>query len=157
MLLVLVALSVSLLAVDEVPTYWHGTVVKIVDGDTYWIEWSEPVGDPITSVRPYLIASAEINERPPECYGAEAAQYCWNLLLGRHVWIVHYNRYSGDRLLGFVYLDSESSLLLQTLLIAQGFARVDIRHPEEESLRAPIEAVEAVAQKFGFGLWESCR
>jgi len=152
----LLVLTVCAYAVGDQPTMSTARVIKVIDGDTYLVESLDLPAGRLTKIRPYLVSCPEIDKTPPECYAAEAEQYCWNLLLGRCVWIVDYGRRSGDRLMAFVYLDPQRTVLLQTLLVAQGLARADVRHPEEEAMRAVIEAAESWAREHLIGLWGAC-
>jgi len=69
---------------------------------------------------------------------------------------VHYGRLTDDRLLAFVYLDPERLALFQAIMVAQGLARVDIRHPEEMSFKEKMEQLQAEAKAAARGLWGTC-
>ncbi|MCD5415536.1 thermonuclease family protein [Candidatus Bipolaricaulota bacterium] len=134
-----------------------GRVIYVVDGDTFYVEYiTGGEGLPI-SIRTYLASTPEVHRRPPECYGAEAEEYAWQLLFGRTVWLVHYGRLSHDRLLAFVYLDPEKLSLFQAVMIAQGFAKADIIHPEEDRFEAQMIRLEDEARSAGRGRWSACR
>lgn len=131
----------------------EGTVIDIIDGDTFDISYVRSGISLPTRIRPYLINAPERGE----CYFEEAVKGATGLLLHRIVWLRHRNRQSFGRLLAFIYLDSDQQALFQAIMLSQGLAKVDVRHVEERSFEPRMNALQGEAQEGQRGLWGACK
>ncbi|MFB6271978.1 MAG: thermonuclease family protein [Salinibacter sp.] len=144
-----------------------GTVTSVYDGDTFTVDWisgAETIPGGRADVRPYLI---DAPERGSECYWEPARSYARQLLKGQTVWVYHWGRTSGDRVLGFVYLDPERQSWLGAMLVSQGFAPLHEDAAEFAATQIPngqgraflslLEDMEDNARGDDRGLWRECR
>lgn len=120
-------------------------VVKVVDGDTLWLEGLGRVRlvgiDAPESVHP---------SRPIEPCGLAAAHEVWRLLHGRQVGVEIPSRGGRDfygRMLAYVWYRQDVGRHLLLL----GLARVERRFPFDK--RAQYEAAERVAKGLKRGVW----
>ena len=127
-----------------------GTVIRIVDGDTFDIDLD---GDGRTDERVRLIGidTPEIGE----CYYLEASRRTKELLSGQRVGITPdvRDRDRNGRLLRHVFLVDES--WFNGTMVQEGFARAK-RYPPDITLAPDLEALqdEAIASKRGG--WKAC-
>lgn len=129
-----------------------GKVVRIIDGDTFVVVYLSGGAGLSTHIRTYLASTPERSEPG----GSEAEYYAWKILFGQIVWLEHQGSLTYGRLLAFVYLDAAKLSLFQAIMIAQGYAKVDIRHPEEERFREQMERLQVEAQALRLGRWATC-
>jgi len=140
------------------PSVAVAVVTYIVDGDTFYVQYITGGEGLPTKIRPYLIDTPETTRGKLECFGPEATFFAWQLLFGRTVWLKHYGRETTDsRLLAFVYLDSQELSLFQAIVVAQGFACIDLQHEEERPLCVTMQALEDQAKSLRLGLWAACQ
>jgi endonuclease YncB( thermonuclease family) len=129
-----------------------GVITKAIDGDTFEVAYVNGGEGLPSKIRAYLINAPEIGE----CYTAEAAQGAATLLVSRTVWLKHQGRLNAGRLLALIYLDSDQQALFQAILLSQGLARADVRHPEEQPFSSRVSALQNEAQVAKRGLWGAC-
>lgn len=117
----------------------QGTVVNIVDGDTFDVN-IQGMGD--ERVRPIMVDAPEICHQhdPPACepepYGEEATDFATEVLLGETVYLEQdvTERDQYDRMLFYVHVDEDR--MFQEMLLEEGLAEVvvyepDVRYEEE--------------------------
>lgn len=141
-------------------------VTNVVDGDTFDVEYVSGGEGLPTRIESYLINAPEASAGGlfaagnTECFGSEATAFAEKVLLGQTVWLAHQEQTVTanfiDRLLAFVYLDSEQGALYQAIMVSQGLARVDANRPEETPFLAGILRMDNEARKAGRGLWGAC-
>lgn len=131
------------------------TVVRVVDGDTVVVD----VGGTEEPVRLIGIDTPEsvAQDRPDECYGAEASDRLAELLPpGTVVQLVRdvEPRDTYDRLLAYVHRSADD-LFVNLSLVADGFAEAK-EYPPNTAHRAELEQAEQAARAAGLGLWTAC-
>lgn len=131
-------------------------VENVVDGDSFDVLYVSGGEGLPTRVKPYLIDAPEYTPVFQQCFGEQAQAYAERLLLGQTIWISHGGLTSIEHLLAFIYLDSDRQSLYQAIALSQGFARVDIKNPQEELFRARVEQLEQEARHAKRGLWGAC-
>ncbi len=141
-------------------------VIDIVDGDTYDIEYVSGGEGLPTRIEPYLINTPNQTPSGPfgggssDCYGEEATTFVRNLLVGQTIWIEHQDRIRTtnfiDRLLSFIYLDSQQKAMLQMILLSQGLGRFEVEFPEETLFLVDAISSESNARDAERGLWSEC-
>lgn len=92
---------------------WTGTVVKVSDGDTIWVETEKQA----TKIRLYGIDAPE-SKQP---YGAEATAFLTDFALGKTVTVVELDTDRYSRSVAIVILDGIS---LQEIMLDNGYAWV---------------------------------
>jgi micrococcal nuclease len=139
------------------PPPTHGTVYRVVDGDTVIVR----SGSRTLDVRLLGIDTPETVDphRPVGCYGHEASAYTKHLLTGRPVRLV-YDRQLHDvyhRWLAYVYLErpDRPELFVNARLVAAGYART-LSIPPNTAHAAELAALERRAALAGRGLWSAC-
>ncbi len=139
------------------PPPTHGTVARVVDGDTVIVR----AGSRTLDVRLLGIDTPETVDprRPVGCYGPEASAYTKHLLTGRPVRLV-YDRQLHDvygRWLAYVYLQRphRPELFVNARLVAAGYART-LSIPPNTAHAAELAALERRAALAGSGLWSAC-
>ncbi|HEX2586799.1 MAG TPA: thermonuclease family protein [Gaiellales bacterium] len=157
--LILVALVAAgwLWARGDGPPPTHGTVARVVDGDTVIVQ----AGSRTLDVRLLGIDTPETVDprRPVGCYGPEASAYTKHLLTGRSVRLV-YDRQLHDvygRWLAYVYLErpGRPELFVNARLITAGYART-LSIPPNTAHASELAALERRAALGGVGLWSAC-
>jgi micrococcal nuclease len=157
--LVLVALVAAgwLWARGDGPPPTHGTVARVVDGDTVMVQ----AGSRTLDVRLLGIDTPETVDprRPVGCYGPEASAYTKHLLTGRTVRLV-YDRQLHDvygRWLAYVYLErpGRPELFVNARLITAGYART-LSIPPNTAHASELAVLERRAALDGVGLWSAC-
>lgn len=141
-------------------------VVDIVDGDTYDVAYVSGGEGLPTRIEPYLINTPNQSPSGPfgggmsDCFGEEATAFATGVLLGQTIWIEHQNRTRTqnfiERLLAFVFLDHTREAMLQSILLSQGLASVEVEHPEETIFLAKAIEAENNARDADRGLWGAC-
>jgi micrococcal nuclease len=139
------------------PPPTHGTVSRVVDGDTVIVR----SGSRTLDVRLLGIDTPKTVDphRPVGCYGPEASAYTKHLLTGRPVRLV-YDRQLHDvyqRWLAYVYLErpDRPELFVNARLVAAGYART-LSIPPNTAHAAELAALERRAALAGRGLWSAC-
>jgi micrococcal nuclease len=133
----------------------QGTVVYVVDGDTFDVE-IEGVGK--ERVRPILIDAPEICHQhspadcEPEPFGEEASEFARTFLLGETVYLEQdvSERDKYDRMLFYVYL--EDGRMFQEILLEEGLAEVAVFEPDVR-YKDDFFDIQEQAQKQNQGLW----
>jgi micrococcal nuclease len=157
--LILVALVAAgwLWARGDGPPPTHGTVARVVDGDTVIVQ----AGSRTLDVRLLGVDTPETVDprRPVGCYGPEASAYTKHLLTGRSVRLV-YDRQLHDvygRWLAYVYLErpGRPELFVNARLITAGYART-LSIPPNTAHASELAALERRAALGGVGLWSAC-
>lgn len=166
--MVLLMASSGAIAQDEVSRFETAVavVVDIVDGDTYDVEYISGGEGLPTRIEPYLINTPNQTPSGPfgggmsDCFGEEATAFATGVLLGQTIWIEHQNRTRTqnfiDRLLAFIFLDHTREAMLQSILLSQGLASVEVEHPEETLFLAKAIEAENNARDADRGLWGAC-
>jgi micrococcal nuclease len=139
------------------PPPTHGTVSRVVDGDTVIVR----SGSRTLDVRMLGIDTPETVDphRPVGCYGPEASAYTKHLLTGQAVRLV-YDRQLHDvyhRWLAYVYLErpDRPEVFVNARLVAAGYART-LSIPPNTAHAAELAALERRAALAGRGLWSAC-
>ena len=139
------------------PPPTHGTVARVVDGDTVIVR----AGSRTLDVRLLGIDTPETVDprRPVGCYGPEASAFTKHLLTGRTVRLV-YDRQLHDvygRWLAYVYLErpGRPELFVNARLITAGYART-LSIPPNTAHASELAALERRAALDGAGLWSAC-
>lgn len=135
--------------------YLQGTVVYVVDGDTFDVE-IEGVGK--ERIRPILVDTPEICHQhspadcEPEPFGEEASDFTRDFLLGETVYleqdVSERDRY--DRMLFYVYL--EDGRMFQEVLLEEGLAEVAVFEPDIR-YKDDFFDIQARAQEQSHGIW----
>lgn len=118
---------------------WVGTVVKVSDGDTIWVE-AEAQN---TKIRLYGIDAPESNQP----YGAEAAMFLASISLGKSVTVIELDTDRYGRSVANVVLDGVS---LQESILEAGYAWV---YPQHCKNCDEWQALQNKAISNQFGLW----
>ncbi|MBD3208314.1 MAG: hypothetical protein GF370_02595 [Candidatus Nealsonbacteria bacterium] len=125
-------------------------VLRVIDGDTIVIEGEKEVRylgiDAPDTVDP---------EKPVECYGTEASHKNRELVSGKEVRLEKdlSDRDPEGRLLRYVWV---GDVMVNELLVKEGYARTFIHHPDVKYSYQLAEAEEEARRK-GIGLWNVCR
>ncbi|MBI1729243.1 thermonuclease family protein [Candidatus Acetothermia bacterium] len=97
---------------------------------------------------------------PSECFGPEATLYNRDLTIDRTVWLEmdEQQRDSQGNLLAYVYLDSQGLTMINAILVAQGFARIQDVSKASPNLRysSTLSQLQDEAKANNRGLWEAC-
>ena len=135
----------------------EATVVRVVDGDTVYVQ----TGSRSYDIRLLGIDTPETVDprRPVGCYGPEASAYTKHLLTGRRVRLV-YDRELHDkygRWLAYIYLErpGRPDLFVNARLITAGYART-LSIPPNTAHAAELAGLERQAALAGRGLWSAC-
>jgi endonuclease YncB( thermonuclease family) len=157
LILVVLVAAGWLWARSDGPPPTHGTVARVVDGDTVIVQ----AGSRTLDVRLLGIDTPETVDprRPVGCYGPEASAYTKHLLTGRSVRLV-YDRQLHDvygRWLAYVYLErpGRPELFVNARLITAGYART-LSIPPNTAHASELAALERRAALGGVGLWSAC-
>ena len=117
-----------------------GTVVRVVDGDTFDLEEGVRV----------RLAGAEAPEYPEGCLSAKAKERLEELILGKEVGVEVIEEDSFGRKVGFVM---EDGLLIDKTMVEEGLARAE--SGEEPRYGADLLSAEDSAKKAERGIWSS--
>jgi micrococcal nuclease len=126
----------------------QATVERVIDGDTIVV-----TGD--RRIRYILVNAPETTGGASDCYGANAAQFNSDLVLGKTVQL----RYDTpcedafDRTLAYVTVDGQD---VNRLMIERGYACVLHIPPAGDARAGELEEVEAAARTTRRGLWGAC-
>jgi micrococcal nuclease len=123
-------------------------VERVIDGDTIVV-----TGD--LKVRYLLVDAPEITDGRHDCYGANAAQFNSDLVLGKPV-ALDYDTVCDDRFgrtLAYVRVGGAD---VSRLLLERGYACVLHIPPDGDARAAELGAVEAAAKRERRGLWGAC-
>jgi len=126
----------------------EAVVERVIDGDTIVV-----AGD--VKIRYLLVDAPEATTGHADCYGAGAAQFNADLVLG-HTVQLDYDVDCRDRFgrtLAYVTLDGHD---VNRLLIERGYACVLHIPPDGDDRAGELEALESSARAAGRGLWGAC-
>ena len=126
----------------------HGTVDRVIDGDTIVLTTGE-------KIRYLLINAPETTNGHMDCYGANATQFNSDLVLGKTVQLT-YDVVCDDmygRLLAYVSVDGTE---VNSLMVERGYACVLHIPPDGDSRADEFEQLQADARAAGRGLWGAC-
>ena len=126
----------------------HAVVERVIDGDTIVL-----TGD--VRIRFLLVDAPEITGGHAACYGASAAQFNTDLVLGQAVELTYDARCQDrfGRTLAYVTVDGQD---VNRLLIERGYACVLHIPPDGDARADELEAVQAAARSARRGLWGAC-
>jgi micrococcal nuclease len=125
----------------------EATVDRVIDGDTIVAGGAR--------IRYLLVDAPEATTSPAACYGANAAQFNADLVLGKTVRLT-YDTVCQDgfgRTLAYVTASGQD---VSRLLIERGFACVLHIPPDGDARADEFEAVQAEARRARRGLWGAC-
>jgi len=126
----------------------EATVERVIDGDTIVLP-----GD--VKIRYLLVNAPETTNGHADCYGANAAQFNSDLVLGKTVQL-DYDTACQDmfgRTLAYVSVDGQD---VNRLLIERGYACVLHIPPDGDARADEFKALEAAARAAKRGLWAAC-
>lgn len=130
------------------------TVIEVIDGDTIRVKlgWIEEV------VRYIGVDTPEVSEELIECYGPTATEYNQELVNQGTVWIEGdvEERDIYERILGYVYLDPERTVMVNRELLSKGYA-ILMTIPPNYKYRHQFKELAKAAWQKGRGLWTTCR
>lgn len=118
---------------------WEGTVVKVSDGDTVWVEAETQA----SKIRLFGIDAPESNQP----YGAEATAFLTDLALGKTVTVIELDTDEYGRSVANVILDERS---LQEIMLEAGYAWV---YPQYCKNCEEWQALQDKAIASQLGLW----
>jgi micrococcal nuclease len=125
----------------------RATVERVIDGDTI-------VAGGVT-IRYLLVDAPETGDSHADCYGANAAQFNADLVLGKTVEL-DYDATCNDRFgraLAYVTVGGQD---VNRLLIERGYACVLHIPPDGDDRADELAAVQATARSARRGLWGAC-
>ena len=126
----------------------EATVARVIDGDTIVL-----AGD--VRIRYLLVNAPETTNGHADCYGANAAQFNTDLVLGKPVQL-RYESGCQDmfgRTLAYVAVDGQD---VNRLLVERGYACVLHIPPDGDDRAAEFTALETAARAAHRGLWGAC-
>jgi micrococcal nuclease len=126
----------------------EATVERVIDGDTIVVSGG-------IRIRYLLVDAPETTDGHDDCYGANAAQFNSDLVLGKTVRL-DYDVECEDRFgrtLAYVSVDGED---VGKLLVERGYACVLHIPPDGDTRAAEFEALQAAARTSRRGLWGAC-
>ena len=126
----------------------RAVVERVIDGDTIVLP-----GD--LRVRYLLVDAPEATGGEAACYGAAAAQFNADLVLGKAIELRYDVRCQDrfDRTLAYVTVDGQD---VNRVLVERGYACVLHIPPDGDARAGELEAVQAAARAAGRGLWGAC-
>ena len=126
----------------------QATVERVIDGDTIVV-----TGD--VRIRYLLVNAAEITNGHDDCYGANAAQFNADLVLGKTVELTYDARCEDafGRTLAYVTTGGQD---INQLMIERGYACVLHIPPDGDARADQFQALESAARLAGRGLWGAC-
>ena len=126
----------------------EGTVERVIDGDTIAVSGG-------VRIRYLLVDAPETTNGHADCYGANAAQFNADLVLGKTIEL-DYDVECLDRFgrtLAYVTVDGQD---VNRLLVERGYACVLHIPPDGDGRAAEFEALESAARSERRGLWGAC-
>lgn len=128
-------------------------VTRVISGDTIEVRLSE---GRLETVR-YIGMDSPRARGEIECFGEKASSYNRALVSDNTVWLEfdEEKRDGHDRLLAYVYLDPNKAVMVNSILIVQGFARVAI-HPPNVRHGDMFRKLQQGARADDRGLWAEC-
>jgi micrococcal nuclease len=126
----------------------EATVERVIDGDTIVVSGG-------VTIRYLLVDAPETTGGHADCYGANAAQFNTDLVLGKPVQL-GYDTACQDRFgrtLAYVTVDGHD---VNRLLVERGYACVLHIPPDGDARADELAAVEAAARAARRGLWGAC-
>jgi len=145
--LIAIAFAASACAGDARCGPRQATVERVIDGDT--------VVAGGVKIRYLLVDAPEIGDGQSDCYGANAAQFNADLVLGKTVEL-DYDTACDDRFgraLAYVTVGGQD---VNRLLIERGYACVLHIPPDGDDRADELAAVQAAARSARRGLWGAC-
>jgi micrococcal nuclease len=131
-------------------------VARVIDGDTIVVSGgaSGGVSGDIT-IRYLLVDAPEITNGHDDCFGANAAQFNADLVLGKTVQLAYDARCQDmfGRTLAYVTVGGED---VNRLLVERGYACVLHIPPDGDARAGEFQALEAAARAGKRGLWGAC-
>jgi micrococcal nuclease len=124
------------------------TVERVIDGDTI-------VGSGDVRIRYLLVDAPETTNGHDDCYGANAAQFNSDLVLGKTVQLDHDVECQDafGRTLAYVTVGGQD---VNRLLVERGYACVLHIPPDGDARAAEFQALESAARAARRGLWGAC-
>jgi micrococcal nuclease len=129
----------------------RGVVARAIDGDTIELETGE-------TIRYLLVDTPESTGGNDDCFGANAAQFNADLVVGEEVEL-SYDVECTDRfgrLLAYASLGGDPPDEINRLMIERGYACVLHIPPNGAEVVDEYLALEEAARDAGRGLWGSC-
>jgi len=126
----------------------EAVVERVIDGDTIAL-----AGD--VKIRYLLVNAPETTNGHADCYGANAAQFNTDLVLGKPVQLDYDARCQDafGRTLAYVTVDGQD---VNRLLIERGYACVLHIAPDGDARADEFKTLEAAARAAQRGLWGAC-
>ncbi|MDB4953394.1 MAG: thermonuclease family protein [Myxococcales bacterium] len=123
-------------------------MTRVIDGDT--VELASGA-----KIRYLLVNTPEITNGHDDCYGANAAQFNSDLVLGKTVELRYDVQCTDrfDRTLAYVSIDGRE---VNTLLVERGYGCVLHIPPDGDDRADELLAVQAEARAASRGLWGVC-
>jgi micrococcal nuclease len=123
-------------------------VERVIDGDTIIVSGG-------VRVRYILVDAPETTGGRDDCYGASAAQFNRDLVLGKTIQLTYdvdcEDAY--DRTLAYVVVGGQD---VNKLLVERGYACVLHIPPDGDARAGELQAAQATAQAARRGLWGAC-
>ena len=131
-----------------------GPVVRVADGDTLTMRFDDGVEERIRLLDVDTPETVHPN-RPEECFGAQASAFT-KTLLGQRVAIEEMGRDQFDRVLAYVWVETDEGAVLWNLrLLEEGLAVYnDYGNPGKYADMSRAAAEQALLA--GVGLWSAC-
>lgn len=126
----------------------EGVVARVVDGDTIELESG-------VKIRYLMMDTPETTSGKNECFGANAAQFNSDLVLGKTVEL-SYDVECEDRFGRTLAYVSVGGVEVNTLMVERGFACVLHIPPNGDDRADAFEALEDAAKADNKGLWGAC-
>jgi micrococcal nuclease len=124
------------------------TVERVIDGDTIVVTGGQ-------KIRYLLVNAPETTNGHDDCYGANAAQFNSDLVLGKPVELEHdvACQDAFGRTLAYVTVDGQD---VNRLLVERGYACVLHIPPDGDARAEKFKALESAARTARRGLWGAC-
>jgi micrococcal nuclease len=126
----------------------EGVVARVVDGDTIELESG-------LKVRYLMMDTPETTGGKNECFGANAAQFNSDLVLGKTVQL-SYDVECEDRFGRTLAYVTVGGVEVNTLMVERGFGCVLHIPPNGDDRAAEFEALEDAAKADSKGMWGAC-
>lgn len=126
----------------------QATVDRVIDGDTIVAGGAR--------IRYLLVDAPEATTSPADCYGANAAQFNADLVLGKTVRLTYDSACQDGFGRTLAYVAVSGGQDVNRLLIERGFACVLHIPPDGDARAGEFEAVQAEARRAHRGLWGAC-
>lgn len=137
---------------DKNPNFEYFEVIKVSDGDTFWINKGEPKGTKVRLIGVDAPESRKTFKKEIGYYGKEAKAYLTDLLLGKNVRLEYdvdpSDRYG--RTLAYVYL--EDGTFVNAHLLENGYAMVMTIQPNVKHVDLFLK-LQREARENNRGLW----